>query len=883
MSGFRLATGGRALDRSRPVNASVDGRPLHGFHGDTLASALLASGRTVVGRSFKYHRPRGIIGKGRDEPNALFDIGEGKARSPNVQATMIALAEQLVASSVNAWPSVDFDLGAINGWFARFLPAGFYYKTFLWPRWSLFEPFIRRMAGLGRLGSGEDPERYEVIHRQVDVLVIGAGVHGRSQARCAADEGRSVMLIDDRYPAEAADGVQCLFGTCAFAIHEDGYVLAIEKGRVQWRIRAGRIILATGLSERPLLFPGNDRPGVMLASSVSHHLDEYAVLPGKQILIATNGDQTDDLARQLFEAGHPAVAIVDQQRGEQIVKLCYGRNGITGVRVAAEGRTRHIACDSIAMSGGFTPNVQLLMQAGGKLSPRSSDGALEYGSLPSNIVVAIPPVKSDAAMRPNPVRREKQFVDFQNDVTVADIALAAREGFVSVEHLKRYTTLGMATDQGRTSNVNAIAVMASEIGKSPVDVGTTRYRPPLAPVPFGLLAPARRGLSLAPLRFLPAHEHQVDDGGLFEDFGSWYRPNCFPRAGESPSQAVLREAAMVRAACGVMDASPLGKIEIKGPDAAAFLDRIYLQTMSSLKPGRIRYGLMLNELGVVVDDGVVTRLDEDHFMVGTTSAGIARAMRDIEDWLQGDWPELDVLASNVTTSWGVVTLTGPTAREVLLRIGTDIDLDREAFPHLAYREGRVARWNARVSRVSFTGELSYEIAVPADNVADLWVAARAAGAEPFGLDALGTLRLEKGYLHVGSDTDAATLPGDLGFGAIATRKKVDFIGKRSLFLPDSLRADRFHLVGLEPLGDGVLPIGAQVVPDGPSASRMTSDGFVTSSMMSPALRRGVALALILGGQARLGEIVTLEDLGRRTKARIAPVCAFDVEGQALHV
>lgn len=883
MSGFRLASGGLAIDRSGPVTASVDGRPLHGFRGDTLASALIASGRSVVGRSFKYHRPRGIVGGGRDEPNALFDVGEGKGRSPNVQATMVPLEAGLAASSVNAWPSVDWDLGAFNGWLGRFIPAGFYYKTFLWPRWTMFEPFIRRMAGLGRLGDGDDPARYEVIHRHVDVLIVGAGAQGRGAAQQAAAEGRTVLLVDDRRSARVEPGVQCLFGTCVFAIHEDGYVLAVENAQVQWRIRANHIVLATGLSERPLLFPGNDRPGVMLASAILHHLEEYAVLPGKKILVATNGDQADELIRKLEEAGHPVAGIVDERRGEQIVEVRYGRSGIEGVRIARDGKTRHIACDAVAMSGGFTPNLQLLMQAGGRLSPRSPDGALEIASLPANISVAMPPVRGATMIKVNPHHREKQFVDFQNDVTVADIALAAREGFVSVEHLKRYTTLGMATDQGRTSNVNAIAVMASETGRTPAEVGTTRYRPPLAPVPLGLLAPKRRGLLLAPLRFLPAHDCQVEDGGLFEDYGGWYRPTCFARPEEAPAESMLREAAMVRAACGVMDASPLGKIDVKGPDAAAFLDRIYLQTMSSLKPGRIRYGLMLNELGVVIDDGVVTRIGEDHFLIGTTSAGIGRVMADLEDRLQGDWPELEVLASNVTTRWGVLTLTGPTARDLLGRMGTDIDLEREAFPHLAFREGRVAGVPARVSRVSFTGELSYEVAVSADRMPALWSVARAEGAEPFGLDALGILRLEKGYLHVGSDTDAATLPGDVGFGAIATKKKSDFIGKRSLFLPESLRSDRFQLVGLEPLDDQVLPIGAHLVGSAPSASQMTSDGFVTSSMMSPTLGRGVALALVRDGRQRMGEIVLLEDLGKRMQARVAPPCAYDPEGQALHV
>lgn len=884
MTGFRLPSGGTAIDRSRPLTAIVNGRPLTGFAGDTLATALIAAGRPIMARSFKYHRPRGILASGRDEPNALFDIGSGTETIPNCQATMVPLSAGLIASSVNVWPSPERDAKGLLSRFHRFLPAGFYYKTFMKPSWMVFEPFIRKMAGLGKLPLGSAATDTKLRYLHCDILVIGGGTLGIAAASQAKYASASVILLEDGLLPDMADipeGILALDQTLAFAIHENGYVLAVQGNARQLRIRAQKIILASGHAEQPLLFPGNDRPGVMLASAMRELLCDFGVLPGKMPLLIGNNGYCDELADDLREAGYPPIAMLDTNNGDVINHVHYRGGKITAATVTSSGLRHLIECDCIAMSGGWSPRLQLLMQAGGKLAPDAVTGRLAATQIPPNMELSFSEYQEGE--RPTFAARTgaPQFVDFQNDVTTSDIALAAREGFVSVEHLKRYTTLGMATDQGRTSNINGLNVMADVTGRSPAQVGTTRYRPPYAPVPFAVMAAGQTGRLLAPLRFLPAHAEQAAAEALFEDHGGWYRPTCFPDKGEAPRDAVQREARMVREACGMMDASPLGKIEVTGPDAAAFLDLAYLQTMSKMKPGRIKYGLMLSETGNIIDDGVATRLTSDHYLVGTTSGNVANIAANFEAWLQGDFPHLDVCIADVTTSWGVLTLTGPAALRILTALGTDIDL--RTFAHLDYREGTVGGYQARVSRVSYTGEVSYEIAVASDALSDLWNRASSAGAKPFGLDALMVLRTEKGYLHIGSDTDSATLPVDVGFGAIQNNKKTDFIGKRSLFLPDALRNDRLQIVGLTEVNGGVLPVGGHILAQMPGANRLSSDGFITSSMMSPNLGRGVALAMVARGRERMNETVTVSDLGQRYKAIISPLCAYDADGDAFNV
>lgn len=953
---YRVAAGFE-IDVTREWVAEVNGRRIVGHPGDTLASALLANGERVLARSFKYHRPRGLLGSWTEEPSALFNVRCGDRFETNVRATEWPFIDGLVARSVNCWPSPKFDVLSVLGAFAGLLPAGFYYKTFMWPRWTFFEPAIRRLAGLGRLRESVDPVRYEPRHATSDVLIVGGGPAGRAAARAAAASGASVLLLDDRVSSRESveelreplhHDVTILSRTTALHLDRAGHVVAHERvddhgtdglHERLWHISARAAVLATGAIERPLLFPDNDRPGVMLASAALDYLRRYGVICARRPVIVTADDTAYQVAAALARAGHPPVAILDA-RSDVAEGLCQipgvpvvAGATITGVRVAsgvvcgvtfstAAGRNAprgDLDCDGLFMAGGWTPALQLLACAGARIGVSPSSGALEGLDGPDNVFVCgaanscrgdqeseldgwnagecaaaralgrgmperrVPQRASIVAIRHDGSRPGRQWVDYQNDVTVADVQLAVREGYVNIEHLKRYTTLGMAIDQGRTSQLNAVGLLAQSAGAELASLGPSRWRPPVTPVPFGALAAGRRDLLHAPLRVLPAHAHHVACGARFEEHGGWWRPSAYVRTGETFDAAVRREARTVRATVGVMDASPLGKIEVRGPDAAEFLDRVYLQTMGTLKVGRIRYGLMLNERGFIIDDGIAARLSDDVFHVGTTSGGVARVMANFEEWLQLDWPDLRVLVTDVSAAWGVVTVTGPTARTLLERLGGDIDLGVDAFPHLAWREGRVGDWPARVFRVSYTGEPSYEINVRRPLTAALWArcleAGHDLGAEPFGIDALMTLRTEKGYLHVGSDTDSSTMPADVGFGQVIARKTKDFIGRRSLLLPEAHRHDRPQLVGLRSVDPAdPLVVGAHVLGQGEPARHLPSHGWVSSAYFSPALGRWVALARIRGGRDRIGERVEVYDDGRRIGTQIVSPVAFDPEG-----
>ena len=964
---------GGLIDRSRPLSFHFEGRSYSGFAGDTLASALLANGVRLVGRSFKYHRPRGIMGFGPEEPNALMQLGTGARTAPNLRATEIRLFDGLEASAVNCWPNVRFDVGGVNNLFSRFLSAGFYYKTFMWPHWHVYEGIIRRAAGLGKAPKALDPDRYETRFAHCDILVVGSGAAGLAAASAAAQAGQRVILaeqdvtlggqlrwdeseINGRPSSEwlaqveqelrAAPETRVLRNTAVTGYFDHNALTMIESVSGddpaapanlpryrQWQVRAKRVILATGAIERPLVFPGNDRPGVMLATAVRHYLARYGVRAGERMVLFTNNDEAYRTAVAFHTAGGVVAAVVDSREtiaadveasvtGLGIQLLCgsvieatRGAKALSEVTVRlANGKRTRLTCDLLAMSGGSNPNVNLFSQSGGRLrfdeqilafrpdvsvqrecsigaaaglrtlqEALASGHAAGLGDKPGDgAPVATGPVAPSAIAPCWQVEGDgKAFVDMQNDVSVGDITLAARENFRSVEHLKRYTTLGMASDQGKTSNVNALAIMAELTGQSIAATGTTRFRFPFVPVALGAFAGRAHGDLLRPMRQLALHDQHVALGAIMEDFG-WARPAAYPLPGEARLAAERREAKAVRNGVGIFDGSPLGKIEVRGPDAARLLDFIYANTISTLKVGKVRYGLMLNELGVVIDDGVCARLGEDHFLVGASSAGADRIAGWLEEWLQCEFVDYDVLVAPVTTSWAVITLTGPQARAVLRDAGTSFAIDGDTFPHMSAQSGTVAGIEARVMRVSYTGETSYEINVPTGQAAALWERLYALGERygitPIGIDAWNLLRLEKGYLHIGADTDGTTTPLNIGWDHVM-RRKADFVGKRSLMLAIHQDPSRLQLVGLKVVGDAALPIGTHVVR-GSGADR-ASDGFVTSSAFSPTLNYSVAMALVHGGSARMGETVTLNGSTPLTATIVNPNL-YDPEGQRLN-
>lgn len=960
--GYRLPFGG-AIDRSRPVHFFFNGRALCGFGGDTLASALLANGIRIVGRSFKYHRPRGIVAAGVEESNGLVDLGRDACGTPNLRATEIELVDGLSARSVNCWPSPGFDIGGLNRLLAPFLAAGFYYKTFIWPSWRLFEGAIRRAAGLGRAPEREDSDRYQTRFAHCDLLVVGGGPAGLAAAIAALGGGGRIILVEQdcttggrllwdeatidglasdawleraRHVLAQAPNVTVLNRTTAAGYFDHNELLCVERAAGQggwrerlWRIRAGKVILATGTLERPLLFADNDRPGVMLAGAVRQYLNRYAVAPGHRAVVLTNNDDAYRTAHALARAGVEVAALVDTRpsppsgvadparaivgtfiAGGRIVGTTGGR-GLASVRVAdGAGRRITVQADLLAMSGGFDPVVHLFSQSGGRLSfdetlglfrpdvhaqdNCSVGGAAGDLGLASSLAAGhrAGAEAAGAAAGAAPSANEKPpeiaprwqpsgapshaFLDFQNDVTAGDVALAVRENFASVEHLKRYTTLGMAPDQGKTANVGAIGLLAALTGRTIPETGTTRFRFPFTPVAFGTLAGGARGKLFAPLRHLPCHDWHEQQAARFEELAGWMRPVVYLRPGETEQEAVRREAIAVRTGAGLFDASPLGKIEVRGPDAGLFLDRLYANAMSRLKVGRTRYGIMLNEQGVIIDDGVVARLADDRFLVGTSSSGAGRIFSWMEEWQQCEWPGLEVLLTSVTTGWAVATVSGPKAREVLARTRTSIALGRTDFPHMHYREGEVCGIPARVARVSYTGELTFEVAVPARRAGELWeglIEAGGASLSPVGTLAWNLLRLEKGYLHVGSDTDGTTSPFDIGWNRLLERE-VDFVGRRSLLRSNDLREDRHQLVGLRSVAGGKLPIGAQLGRTG----LRRSEGFVTSSAFSPTLHRVVALGMVRSGHARLGERLEILHPRGLGQAEIVPPDSLDPDG-----
>ena len=953
MSGWRLPTGGR-IDRSRAIGFSFDGKAYRGFAGDTLASALLASGVMLLGRSFKYHRPRGVLGAGSEEPNALVSVTRGPGRfTPNLRATGVEIHERLRATSQNRWPSLRTDLGAINDRLGMFLPAGFYNKTFMWPRsfWDrLYEPAIRRMAGLGDAPSEIDPDHYAATYAHCDLLIVGAGPAGIDAALEAIGTTQRVILIDDQDelgggaladPAlwpwleqslkdmTAAPNVTILRRTTAFGYYHDNFIGAVERltdhlaepgsgaREKLWRIRAGEVILAQGAIERPLVFAGNDVPGVMLASAARTFLGRYGVAVGKQVALMAAHDSGWHDVIALARAGVSIAAIIDVRGsvdaallaeadalgiqvklGHSVIEV-HGRHAVKGVTFARNdgaGAAR-LACDALLMAGGWTPSVHLWSHSKGSLAWRDDlgayvpdqphenvrcvgtcSGAWNFGS---GLVIHEMPTPRNAT-------RIKAFVDFQNDVTAKDIRLAVREGFKSIEHIKRYTTTGMATDQGKTSNLNGLQIAAQALGRPVVDVGLTTFRPPYTPQTFGALAGHAKDALFQPLRQTAIDGWAQQNGAVFELVAQWRRARYFPQPGEDMLAAVNRECRAVRSAVGIFDASTLGKIEVVGPDAAEFLNRMYTNPWKALEPGRCRYGLLLKEDGFITDDGVSARLAPDRFHLTTTTGGAARVLNMMEDYLQTEWPDLNVWLTSTTEQWAVIAVQGPLARKLLEPLVEGIDLSAAAFPHMAIREGTICGVPMRLFRVSFTGELGFEINVPSAYGRALWERLMAAGAVygivPYGTEAMHVLRAEKGFIIVGQDTDGTVTPDDAGLNWAVGKKKPDFVGKRSLARPDIVAAGRKQLVGL--LTDDpaeVLEEGAQIVADPRQPIPMTMIGHITSSYWSETLGRSIALALVAGGKDRIGETLHIPMPGKVLTAKVSPMVFYDPEDARLNV
>ncbi|MEM0990292.1 MAG: sarcosine oxidase subunit alpha family protein [Pseudomonadota bacterium] len=985
----RLPEGGLAIDRDRPVSFTFNGTRLPGFAGDTLASALLANGQHMVGRSFKYHRPRGIVASGAEEPNALLGVGEGPRFEPNQRATTTELADGMVTGSQNHWPTLENDVGALNAWIANKMPvfsAGFYYKTFLFPRFAwkhVYEPVIRNAAGLGAAPTEKDPDIYEHFHAHVETLVVGGGIAGLIAAQEAADRGEDVLLVEQghilggRAPAdgdaidgksapdwvaetEAAlathDNVRVRLRTMASGVYDHGYVLLYERVSDHlapmadrprhrlWRVRAKNIVMATGAIERPLTFANNDLPGVMLASAVRDYIRLYGVLPGKKVVVYANNDDAYRTALALHAAGAKVPAVIDVRPEvtgalpEQVRALgipvmaghgiarAIGKfrveevevGKITGSSGEMTGRDDFYYCDLIAMSGGWSPVVHLWSHCGGKLTwdadrslfqpdparpPTGADGQAMVtctGAANGALTLAeiLGPERTDAPaeapLAPHwftPSRGKyahgtKHFVDFQNDVTAADVRLAAREGYESVEHTKRYTTLGMATDQGKTSNINGLALLAEALGADIPVVGTTTFRPPYTPISMGAIAGSAKGKLFKAVRQTRMHGWHDRHGADWEPVGDWYRPYCYLRQGEDRHAAVTREVVNARTNVGLLDASTLGKIVVKGPDAGKFLDLIYTNMMSSLKVGRCRYGLMCTENGFLFDDGVVVRTGEDAFLCHTTSGGSDRVHAHMEEWLQTEWWDLKVWTANVTDQWAQVAVAGPAARKVIEAAGTDIDL---SLPFMSYAEGKIGGLPCRLFRISFSGELSFEIATPAKGGLSLWRKLLAAGEPhglmPYGTEALHVMRAEKGFIMIGDETDGTVTPQDLGLNWAVSKKKTDFIGKRAQERADLVRRGRKQLVGLlteDP--KQVLPDGAHAVKRVREHIAMETIGHVTSTYFSPTLGHSIAMGLVEDGLSRRGEWLDFPvDKDAVMRAQIVDPVFYDPKGEKQNV
>lgn len=1001
---YRLPKGGRFIDRDQEIRFTFNGRHLRGFAGDTLASALMAKDQLLMGRSFKYHRPRGVVTSGSEEPNALMGVGRKKRFEPNARATVTALYDRLEAVSQNHWPSLDYDVGVINAKLSRFLPAGFYYKTFLWPRafWKhVYEPVIRQSAGLGKPPMHRDADRYEHFYAQVDILIVGGGIAGLTAALAAGASGADVLLVEQdahwggRAPVDGAEidgmpagawvahalerlnampNVKKRVRTIGAGVYDHGYALLNERVSEHdpndetprqrlWKVRARQIITATGSIERPLAFAGNDLPGVMLASAVRDFVVNYGVAPGKNTVVVTNNDDGYRTALALQKAGLGVPVVLDaraqadgplaeeaQQAGIRVlaghaISKVSGKNRVKTVHVctqAGSGSDTEIIedVDCVAMSGGWSPVVHLWSHAGGKLlwsdrsvhfapdpkrAPKGASGenfvvtaGAASGALTTKEVledahgaglVAVGaldkicategPVAAPEEVQPiEPIwrmpdqapykLRSKAFLDFQNDVKVTDVELAAREGFESVEHAKRYTTLGMATDQGKLSNINGLAVLSGALDKAIPDVGTTTFRPPFTPLTLGAITGEASGDLFQPVRKTPLYDAHMERNPYMEPVGHWRRPYCYFRAGDTKETAVAHEINTTRKSVGVLDASTLGKLIVKGPDAGRLLDMLYTNMMSTLPVGKCRYGLMCSENGFLIDDGVVARIDDETWLCHTTSGGADHIHGVMEEWLQTEWWDWKVWVVNVTEQFGQIGVAGPKARQVLETLG-GMDVSRDAMKFMEWKDGTLAGIPVRVFRISFSGELSYEIAVKASQTRALWdkIFAAADGFEisPYGTEALHVMRAEKGFIMIGDETDGTVIPQDLGLHWALSKKKEDYLGKRAQQRSHMTDPNRWKLVGLETTDGSVLPEAVYAVTDDVNANgQKVVEGRVTSTYFSPTLNRGIAMGLVLHGPDRMGETLRFPTLdGDEVIAKIVSPVFHDPEGEAQNV
>jgi len=992
MAEFRKADRG-IVQADKPVRFNFDGVSYEGLAGDSLASALLANGVHLMGRSFKYHRPRGVIGAGSEEPNALMAVDRGAGADDagrvtvNLRASTVELYDGLKASSQNRSPNLKFDIGAFNNVFSRFFPAGFYNKTFMWPKsfWDkVYEPFIRNLAGLGPAPKAPDPDNYASNYAHCDLLIVGAGPAGLSAALAASGSGKRITVVDenpvlggsllstpnieiDGQPAalwlkktlaklHKAPNVTLMPRTTAIGYYHDNFVALVEKltdhlplgdvaqGQVReelHRMRAAKVVLAQGGIERPLVFNGNDRPGIMLASAGQTYLNKYGVAVGHEVAVFTSHDSAYQAAFDLADANiripviieardtvSPELIAAAQKRGIEIlsastISKTAGHLRVKSIEVFSHktGAKQTFKCDAVLMSGGWTPSLHLWSHSKGGIKwdtdlaayvpDKANENAVCIGACNGDfgIAAALNAGVTSASGRkkykvtepdfgtgvifhdlPNYIEptKQKAFVDFQNDVTQKDIKLAVQEGFRSIEHVKRYTTNGMATDQGKTSNLNALEIASKALDKPVEKVGLTTFRPPYTPTSFGVLGGYRDKELFDPTRQTPMDGWAVQNGAIFEPVGNWRRAWYFPQNGEDMHAAVARECKATRESLGIFDASTLGKIEVVGPDAAKFMNLMYTNPWSKMPVGGAKYGLMCREDGYIYDDGVVGRMAPDRFHVTTTTGGAPRVYRHMEDYLQTEFPGLDVWLTSTTEQWAVIAINGPNARKLIEPFVEGIDLAPEAFPHMTLREGTICGVPTRLFRVSFTGELGFEINVPAHYGRAVWETLFEAGQAynicPYGTETMHVLRAEKGFIIVGQDTDGTVTPQDAGMSWAVSKKKKDFVGKRSQARPDLLKKERKHLVGLlteDP--NYVLEEGAQIVDDPNQPVPMDMLGHVTSSYWSEPLGRSIAMALVRGGFERMDDTLHVPMPGKVHKVKVVKPVFYDPKGERLNV
>ncbi len=997
---FRLESG-EGINQTEKISFKFNGKTLFGYKGDSLASALLANGIHLIGRSFKYHRPRGILSSGSEEPNALVQIIKDKDKAktdPNVRATQIEICEGLEAQSQNCWPNVKFDIGEINSIFSSILPAGFYYKTFMWPSklWRKYEYFIRKSAGLGKSPTEKDPDKYDHKYYHCDVLIVGGGPAGITAALMAAKSGNKILLVDEKpefgenllssskenikindlSPAEWIKvkrkellnfkNIKTLNRTTVSAYHNYNYLIMMQsltdhlsenekKGKIRqrlWKVRAKKVILATGSIERPLVFDGNDRPGIMLSSAVKKYLNFYGVKCGNKIIIFTNNDSAYETAIELHNKNLKVQAIVDirEESSGDLPKKCNelglkiywkhtivsssGHTKVKNVSVmklskdnsVVIGKKINIKCDSVAMSGGWTPAVHLFTQSGGKLDfnnqnfcfypKKTTQKQISIGSCNGTFKLAdiinesnqktskfinqnvenknkiSEPKEGDLEniwLLPSnkALGKTKSFIDFQNDVTAKDIKLALREGYKSIEHVKRYTTTGMATDQGKIANMHALGIVAETTNTKMGDLGTTTFRPPYTPLTFGAIVGRNVNQFFDIIRRTPIHSWHKKNNAKFEDVGQWKRAWYYPIDNESMFDAVQRESKAARTKAGILDASTLGKIDIQGSDTSEFLNRVYTNAWNKLAIGKCRYGLMLNDDGMVYDDGVTTRLNENHYIMTTTTGGAATVMSKLEDFLQTEWPELKVYLTSVTDHFATVSVCGPHSKKILEKVTENIDYSDQNFPHMSFKEGSINKIKCRVMRISFTGELSYEINIQANYGQSVWEKCMNAGKEygitPYGTEAMHLLRAEKGFIIAGQETDGTVTPIDLQMDWIVSKKKYDFIGKRSLYRSDTARDDRKHYVGLltkDP--NEILEEGAQIVAEVKNRPPMDMIGHITSSYYSPNLNKSIALAVVKNGKKLKGKKLFVPMANKTIEVTVSDPVFLDKEGTRLN-